>query len=94
MASWLEAQTQSVCLEAAQQGADGKQSNLLQLSVFKRLRGRREGESAPDGCFKVRRLRVGLGYGGEDGFTQSLTGLSPVGVLTGLTGVLVNWWKL
>lgn len=83
-----------MCLEAAQQGADGKQSNLLQLSVFKSSRGRREGESAPDGCCQVRRLRVGLGYGGEDGSRRSVTGLSPVGALTGLTGVLVNWWKL
>lgn len=94
-ASQLGAQTQtSVCWEAAQQGADGKQSNLLQLSVFKRLRGRGEGGSAPDGCLQVRRPCVGLGYGGEEGFRQSLTGLPPVGVLTGLTGVLVNWWKL
>lgn len=91
----LGARTQtSVCLVAAQQGADGKQSNLLQLSVFKRLGGRREGESAPHGCLQVRRVCVGLGYTGEDGFRPSLTGLSPVGVLTGLTGVLINWWEL
>lgn len=94
-ASQLGARTQtSVCLVAAQQGADGKQSNLLQLSVFKRLRGQHEGESAPDGCLQVRRVCVGLGHAGEDGFRSSLTGLSPVGLLTGLTGVLVNWWKL